>query len=303
MRGIISAFLLTATVLLPAAAGAEQGTSVEFELTGADGSSVLDVTGLMATTAQPATVLWNDGTVAQDLPTFDYPWDPAVDLVQGSVERAAPTDPLTLRVKVAAGPDIPPKPYQWYRWAFHLEELWYFIEFTYVQNGATGGWVGSWYYCKLSLGSNCIHGDTPTFPVTWDASTRTITGRVPIADLAAKQPDRALEQGTMKPFSSDYRPSAGYKTAAILTHDRAPAFTPYELPIATVTVGVAPAGTPVGQVTFDRRATVTPSAGSGDVPFATTIQTAQMAAGEYEVFVKGCFGPCTVTSLPLTIVR
>jgi hypothetical protein len=240
--------------------------------------------------------------VAQDLPTFDYPWDPNVDLVEGSVEHSSPADPLTLRMKVAQAPDTVSKPYQWFRWSFHLEELWYFVEFTYIQNGASAGWQGSWYYCKLALGSNCVHGDTPAFPVTWDATSRTVTGRVPIAELAAKQPDRALDQGTMQPFSTQYRPEAGYKYPAItLTHDRAPQFTPYELPIATVRVGVAPAGTPANQVAFDRRATLTPSAGSAEVPFATTIDTAQMAPGDYEVFVKGCFGPCTISSSPLTI--
>lgn len=265
------------------------------------GSSV-GVSGTMTVAAQPAVTVWTDGTLVQDLPTFDYPYDPNIDLIEGSVEHAKPADPLTLRMKVAPGPDTGSKPYQWFRWSFQLEERWYFVEFTYMQNGASGAWQGSWYYCKLALGSNCIHGETPGFPVSWNTASRTITGRVPMADLARVQPDGTLDQDMFRPFSSQYPPESGYKLPVItLQHDNSPAFTAVELPIATVHLGIAPAGTSPDQVSFTRRAVPSVSDGSLDVGFVGSVPTAGLAPGSYSVFVKGCFGPCSIDEVPVTI--
>lgn len=306
MRRRSFALTIAAAVLSVTFAGqaaASQGAAPALPSVALDASgTTVSVTGTMTAATQPATTLWNDGTLAQDLLAFDYPYDPMLDLVEGSVEHALPGDPLTIRMKVAAAPETPAKPYQWYRWSFQLEELWYFVEFTYLQNGTSLGWQGTWYYCKLALGSSCVHGDTQPFPVSWDAASRTISGQVPLGALAAKQPDGTLDQDTMRPFSTQYRPESGYKFPVItLTHDRAPAFTPYELPIATVLLGIAPEGTNPAEVAFSRRATPTVTADSLDVPFAGSVSTDGLAPGIYTVFVKACFGPCTIEGYPLTI--
>lgn len=283
-------------------ASAEGGTAIEaFTPSEVTQGSSISVSGTMATAAQPASVVWTDGTLIQDLPAFDFPYDPNLDLVEGAVEHAKPSDPLTLRIKVAPGPDTLGKPFQWFRWPFQLEERWYFVEFTYVQNGAAGGWVGSWYYCKLSLGSACVHGDTPPFPVSWDAASRTFSGQIPLRDLAAVQPDRTLDQDTMRPFSNQYPPESGYKALAQLQHDNSPPITPTVVPIASMHLGIAPAGTSPDQVAFTHRATPAVSDGSLDVGFVGSVPTDGLAPGSYTVFVKGCFGPCAIDEVPIAI--
>lgn len=264
--------------------------------------AAVTVSGTMTVAEQPAETLWNDVTVTGDLNGFDYPSEPLVDLVQGSVLRARPGDPLTLRITVApsAVPDVP-KPFTWFRWPFHLGDIWYFVEFTYVQNGAAGGWQGSWYYCRLALGNNCVHGTTPSFPVTWDAAARTFTGQIPLAAMAVVQPDGTLEADTMRPFSSQYPPQSGHKTpAATLGQDRGPAFEPHDVPIETVFLGVAPAGTNPSAV--DYAATATTTGGTSlEQPFTGSVSTEGLAPGFYQLFVKGCFGPCATTSLPFFV--
>ena len=299
--GFAAVALSTMSIGGPASADAGPVVDAAAPSQVSQGSSV-SVAGTMTVAAQPAVTVWSDGTLAQDLPTADYPYDPNIDLIEGSVEHAKPADPLTLRIKVASGPDTGGKPYQWFRWSFQLEERWYFVEFTYMQNGASGAWQGSWYYCKLALGSSCIHGETPGFPVSWDATSRTITGRLPIADLARVQPDGTLDQDSFRPFSSQYPPESGYKTPAItLQHDNSPAFTAIELPIATVHLGIAPAGTSPDQVSFNTRALPASSDGSLDVRFVGSVPTGGLVPGSYSVFVKGCFGPCSIAEVPVTI--
>lgn len=299
---------LTLAALLPA--GASAGASDAPVLSGvsvASGSvaagTPVSVSGTMTVAPQPAAVLWTDPTIAGDLPSFDYPTEPLIDIVEGSVVRARPGDPLSLRFKVAPalGPEAA-KPFMWFRWPFHLDQIWYFIEFTYVQDGAAGAWQGSWYYCKLALGTNCIHGTTPPFPVTFDAATRTFTGQIPLAAMAAVQPDGHLVQDSMRPFSSQYMPESGHKYPALtLSQDNSAPFEPYDLPIETVFLGVAPVGTDPADVTYDRHAATTGAAGSLEQPFQGSVPTDGLAPGYYQLFVKGCFGPCTTTILPFHV--
>ncbi len=297
--------VLSFGALRPASAdgGAPRLDAASLDRTSLPAGTVLSVSGSMTVDPQAAMRVWTDGTLATDLPTFDYPSDPNVDLVEGTVEHARPGEPLAIRVKVAPalGVDTGSKPFQWYRWAFQLEQIWYFVEFTYVQDGAAGGWQGSWYYCKLALGTACIHGTTPPFPVTFDAATRTFTGKIPFPTLAAVQPDGELAQDTMRPFST-YRPEAGYKyPVLIFTQDRAPAFDPYDLPLESVFLGVAPTGTDPSEVTTPVHASVTTTAGSLSVPFSGAVATDGLAPGAYDLWVKVCFGPCTYSALPFTV--
>lgn len=301
-RTLVSIALLIPT-LMPASASADATAPVLSSLSlGSDvvaAGEPVTISGTMTVAPQPAAVLWTDPTVAGDLSTFDYPTTPFIDIVEGSVVRARPGDPLSLRIKVAPalGPEAP-EPFQWYRWPFHLDQIWYFVEFTYVQNGAAGAWQGSWYYCKLALGTNCIHGTTPPFPVTFDAATRTFTGQIPLAAMAAAQPDGHLVQDSMRPFSSQYMPESGHKYPALtLSQDNSTPFTPYDLPIETVFLGIAPAGTNPANVVYDHHATTTGAAGSLEQPFQGSVPTEGLAPGYYQLFLKGCFGPCTATAL------
>jgi hypothetical protein len=312
LNGLI-VMVLSAT-LIGGSASAEDGSTLQnvvLDRTSAAAGQEVAVTGSLKVSQQADGRIWTDPAFP-DEPPNSRPIEPMVDLIEGRLEHAVPSDPLTLRIKLAPGlgPDVS-KPY-WYRWQFHLNDIWYFVEFKQTFAGATASWVGSWYYCKLALGSNCIHDTTPAFPVSFDSTTRTLTGRLPLADLAAVQPKRSLTQDQVKPVPT-YAPEAGYTTPKTATLGALPVamdrvgpfgtatYEPFDLPIATVFLGVAPRGTPSESVTYSRTAPVSISEGSMDVPFAGTISTAGLASGEYSVYVKGCFGPCAVQVVPLTI--
>lgn len=299
------AVLLPLLPLQPATAGAAFPTlsGVGLAQSTVAAGTPLRVSGRMTAVEQPATRLWTDSTLTGDLGSYQYPSEPLLDLVEGGVRRARPGDPLTLTIKVAdAVAETGPKPYMRYRWPFHLGDIWYFITFTYLGDGATGSWQGGWYYCKLALGSNCVHGTTPSFPVTFDAATRTFTGAIPLQAMAAVQPSGALVQDTMRPFSSQYPPEAGYAFPALTwTQDSSPAFTPHDVPIESVFVGIAPAGTPVASVTYTSSVPVTIAPGSMDVAFGGDVPTAGLAPGSYDLWLKACFGPCTEQPLRFTV--
>ena len=302
----LASLALALAAFLPAVAHADPVaptlTGVSLGSTTVVAGSPVTVSGTMTVAEQPAALLWTDVTVTGDLTGFQYPSEPLVDLVEGSVLRARPGDPLTMRIKVAPSvvPEVP-KPFTWFRWPFHLGDIWYFIEFTYVQNGAAGGWQGSWYYCRLALGNNCVHGTTPPFPVTWNAASRTFSGAIPLPAMAVVQPDGRLVQDTMRPFSSQYPPESGHKYPVLtFSQDRTQAFSPYDLPIETVFLGVAPAGTSPDDVAYEAYATLTGGT-SLEQPFTGSVSTAGLTAGSYQLFVKGCFGPCTTTVLPFSV--
>lgn len=298
------AVLVLVMLAVPAPASAAHATSLDavLETTIVPAGSALSVDGTLHTTAQPAQRLWTDTTLAGDLGSFQYPADPSSDLIEGRVEHGAPGDPLSVHIKVAPaiGPEVPGKPYQWFRWPFQIEDIWYFVEFTYLPNSASGAWNGSWYYCKLALGSNCIHGTTPPFPVTYDAASRTYTGKIPLEAMAAVQPDGTLAQDTIRPFSAQYPAEAGYKQTLQSRLDAAPEFEAVELPIASVFYGIGSPGENPDDVETVGTLPVSTD-GSLDVGFAGTVPTAGLSPGEHALYLRGCFGPCSVAVLPFTV--
>lgn len=302
--------LITMALVLLGGGVAPAGTSAAPALKSVQlGSSAVPVgtrvpvSGVMTVIEQPAARLWTDTTLPGDLLTFQYPTDPLLDLVEGSVRRSRPGDPFIMTIKVAdTVVDTGGKPFMRLRWPFHLGDIWYFVTFNYVQNGPTGSWQGSWYYCRLALGSACTHGTTPPFPVTFDAQTRTFTGAIPLAHMAAVQPSGALVQDTMRPFSTRYPPEAGYSFPVLTwTQDTAPAFTPHDVPLESVLLGVAPSGSKPHEVNFSDHAAVSVEDGSLEVGFAGTVPTEGLAPGAYDLWVKACFGPCTTGRLPFTV--
>lgn len=295
----IAALALCLALVSPLPAAASPATDLSAAL-GADSvatGSPLPVRGTLTTAAQAPRLVWTDGPMTSDLGSLQYPVDHSTDLLEGWVERAEPGDPLTLKVKVAAptGPDLSGKAYQWIRWPFQLEDRWYFIEF--LHDGTV--WKGSWYYCNLALGSNCHHGTTPPFPAAYDPATRTFTGRIPLADLAAVQPDGRLAQDEMRTFSSQYIPEAGFKYPAFQwRHDAGPAFDSVVVPIESVFYEIVEEGStdPIG---FGQSLPVT--TGPDGVTFDSSVPTDGLAPGAYTLYLKGCFGPCVVRTLGFTV--
>ncbi|HYH27687.1 MAG TPA: hypothetical protein VEA19_02795 [Actinomycetota bacterium] len=301
----VTGLIVAAAAVPSAGAQSTEITSVQLDRTVVEAGQTLRLTGSMAVTEQPGLKkLWTDTTVTGDVTAFQYPSSPSVDIVEGFVEHARPGDPLTMEIRFAPelGAEPGPTPFQWYRWPFQIGDRWYFVELTYVQGGPAFEWRGSWYYCRLALGNNCVHGTTPLFPVTWSPLSRRITGKIPIRDLGAAQSDGILPQDEMRPFSNSYPPESGHKTpGATLGQDRAPAFEPILLPIESVFLGIAPRGTPADSVQYTQKALPTPAAGSLDVPFSALVETETMSAGDYDLWVKGCFGPCDVRVVPFTV--
>ncbi|MFN2543972.1 MAG: hypothetical protein ABR600_05295 [Actinomycetota bacterium] len=308
-KGMACLFTLVLMGLAPGIGSADAGGPVvsgaQLDRTAVSTGAPVQVSGTMSVTPQSSAVLWNDTTLTGDVPSLRAPIDPMQDLVQGGVGHARPGDPLVLTIKVApvAGADTGAKPYMWYRWPFQLDKIWYFVELKYLPTTGTNfAWQGSWYYCKLALGSNCIHGTTPAFPVTFDAQTRTFTAGIPVADLARVQPDGVLLQDEIRTFDpTQYIPESGYSNTISYQIDSAPPFGGVTVPLESVFLGVAPAGTAPEDVTYSGFATTTSTAGSFDVPFSGSVSTAGLAPGAYAVYAKACFGPCTVTTLPLTV--
>lgn len=71
--------------------------------------------------------------------------------------------------------------------------------------------------------------------------------------------------------------------------------TTYTVPSRAVSLGVAPAGTPSGLVTFS------PASVDGDA-FSGSVDTAGLASGSYELFVRACFASnCDVEAVPFTV--
>jgi len=71
----------------------------------------------------------------------------------------------------------------------------------------------------------------------------------------------------------------------------------YTVPSKGIRLGVAPAGTPPGQVTFGPDATL----GDGDA-FDGSVDVSTLAPGDYEVYARACFASnCAVTSAPFTV--
>ena len=71
----------------------------------------------------------------------------------------------------------------------------------------------------------------------------------------------------------------------------------YTVPSREVTLGVAPAGTDPGAVSYATAATV-----AEDSSFAGSVSTSGLAPGSYEVFARACFGNnCAVRTAPFTI--
>ncbi|HVM11601.1 MAG TPA: hypothetical protein VM638_03870 [Actinomycetota bacterium] len=300
------AFLLAVPAAAQTPGALPSLAEVELDRTAVAAGQPIRVTGRLLTQVQPPARLWVDATLPGDLGSFNYPVDPQLDLVEGWVARERPGDPLTMQIKVAPaiGADSGPKPYMRFRWSFHLNDLWYFVRFRYLSDGTGTGfsWQGNWYYCRLALGSNCFHGDTPPFPVTWDAATRTFTGRIRLADLAAKQESGRLVQDTMRPFSSQYPPESGYELPVItIGQDSSAPFAPYDLPIETVFLGIAPVGSAPQSVNYSVAADVQTTAGSLDVPFSGQISTEGLATGAYDLWVKGCFGPCVTRTFRISV--
>ena len=70
----------------------------------------------------------------------------------------------------------------------------------------------------------------------------------------------------------------------------------YTIPSKRVSLGVAPAGTPVQFVTFDGAGTV-----DGDA-FGGSVNTSGLAPGDYELFVRACFGNnCDLSKVVFTV--
>ncbi|MFN2543969.1 MAG: hypothetical protein ABR600_05280 [Actinomycetota bacterium] len=321
--GLASLVAVLAMAMLSApSAFAEPGaapvvTGLAASATSVPSGARIHVTGTMTTSAQPKQTAWTDPTLVEDITStpmqclsscfLAVPSNPMVDLVEGDVTHANPADPLTFQVKLgpAVGADTGPLPYLWYQWPFQLDKIWYFVDFDYASSGTgTFAWKGSWFYCKnFALGSNCVHGTTPSFPVTWDVSTRTLTGTVPLGDLAKVQPDGALTQDAVKQFSSQYPPESGFDWAGSLDEgqDFATWTSSLTVPLATVSTAIAPSDTSPEGVTFTSNATVTTSKGSNEAPFAGDVSTAGLAPGSYTLFVQACFGPCTTDEIPITV--
>jgi hypothetical protein len=71
----------------------------------------------------------------------------------------------------------------------------------------------------------------------------------------------------------------------------------YTVPSKGIRLGVAPAGTPAGQVSFGADGTL----GDGDA-FEGSVDVSTLAPGDYEVFARACFASnCAVASAPFTI--
>ncbi|HEX9824552.1 MAG TPA: hypothetical protein VGB51_09210 [Actinomycetota bacterium] len=131
--------------------------------------------------------------------------------------------------------------------------------------------------------------------------------RLPLGSSAA--PDIAPGASLVRNTSTNANLNAvlaGYQAVVALsptTNDEA-SFGPEEeetytfvVPKKTVALGIAPAGTPVGSVTFGTNAAV-----AADSSFSGSVSTAGLVPGSYDVWAKACFaGNCAARSATITI--
>ncbi len=113
-----------------------------------------------------------------------------------------------------------------------------------------------------------------------------VTVSVPLTALGANEGDQLSGLDGYTAFGS-----AAAGPAQTLDDDPLPSTT---IPVHSVSLGIAPAGTPEGSVNFNTPATLTNGSFSGNLP--------PTAAGNYDVWAKACLGNnCNATSVPLTV--
>lgn len=150
--------------------------------------------------------------------------------------------------------------------------------YSCVPNPTTGG-----FSCSRST----------TIPVVYDQAAAEIRMTVPLAAINAS-PGALIEAWARNGQPVWVRTSAagqltGFVTADDMTHD------PYTIPPKSVRLGLAPAGTPEGDVTFGPMIQL-----SNNGSFTGSI--AAPGSGSYDLWARGCIAEnCHATSTPVTV--
>lgn len=305
-RARIVALGLAVVAALPVSASAadDPGEIRDLRLgqTSVPAGDSVDVTGTFRAAFQSFGNAWFDQTFLFSEVTTP---DPDMDLIFGYIQHGRPGDPVSFVAAVRgggisgeakAGPAI--------TWPFAIGPDTYMIRMfrDMLANPTAPAWTGSIFRCGEPT---CADPTTRLGGVatSFNAANRSVAGSVDLDVLAGpggvKGP-QTITHSSQAPPSSEYRGETGALGATVPV-DQADDLFSVPLPVARVRLGVAPAGTPASDVTFSQTATLTLAPLELDVPFAGAVSLAGLAPGSYRVWTEGCFGPCAVSSTPLTI--
>jgi len=233
-----------------------------------------------------------------------------VDITELVIHRPAPArDEVEFVIKVAQLEVPPPNEVIRYLWEFTVDGVEYWIQAkmsdvasgtTFVDDpeGAVMHTNGAFRLrgdCQvIGIVATCVH--LMWIDGVFDVQNDEIRMTVPLNDARAPH---LVEGAVIGPVADAVEVTAGIQVliSNASTTDGVDVVAPYTIAGRSASLGIAPAGADVADVVFDTEASTVGTGG-----FDHAFDVSGLAAGDYEVFARACFGDnCGVSSAPFTI--